>query len=120
MLSSYDWSAVAARFPLWVAGGPDYSDYGRSYSDPPVPNVPYWGGGALVHQYTEDGYLPGYSGHLDLDRLRDRAAWDAMIGGGHVTVSAPAASPRRPPSTGSSASTRTVRWGRPLSPASSR
>ena len=93
VLSSYDWSAVAARFPLWVAGGPDYSDYGRSYSDPPVPNLPYWGGGALVHQYTEDGYLPGYSGHLDLDRLRDRAAWDAMIGGGHVTVSAPAASP---------------------------
>lgn len=90
VLSSYDWSAVAARFPLWVAGGPDYSDYGRSYSDPPVPNVPYWGGGALVHQYTEDGYLPGYSSHLDLDRLRDRAAWDAMIGGGHVTVSAPA------------------------------
>lgn len=90
VLSSFDWSAVAARFPLWVAGGPDYSDYGRSYSDPPVPNVPYWGGGALVHQYTEDGYLPGYSSHLDLDRLRDRAAWDAMIGGGHVTVSAPA------------------------------
>lgn len=93
VLSSFDWSAVAARFPLWVAGGPDYSDYGRSYSDPPVPNVPYWGGGALVHQYTEDGYLPGYSSHLDLDRLRDRAAWDAMIGGGHVTVSAPAVSP---------------------------
>ena len=93
VLGSFDWSAVAARFPLWVAGGPDYSDYGRSYSDPPVPNVPYWGGGALVHQYTEDGYLPGYSSHLDLDRLRDRAAWDAMIGGGHVTVSAPAASP---------------------------
>ena len=90
VLSSFDWSAVAARFPLWVAGGPDYSDYGRSYSDPPVPNVPYWGGGALVHQYTEDGYLPGYNAHLDLDRLRDRAAWDAMIGGGHVTVSAPA------------------------------
>lgn len=93
VLSSFDWSAVAARFPLWVAGGPDYSDYGRSYSDPPVPNVPYWGGGALVHQYTEDGYLPGYNDHLDLDRLRDRAAWDRMIGGGHVTVSAPAASP---------------------------
>ena len=91
VLSSFDWSAVAARFPLWVAGGPDYSDYGRSYSDPPVPNVPYWGGGALVHQYTEDGYLPGYNAHLDLDRLRDRAAWDAMKGGGQVAASAPAA-----------------------------
>lgn len=91
VLSSYDWSAVAARFPLWVAGGPEYSDYGRSYSDPPVPNVPYWGGGALVHQYTEDGYLPGYNSHLDLDRLRDRSAWDRMIGGGQVTASTPAA-----------------------------
>ena len=91
VLSSYDWSAVAARFPLWVAGGPEYSDYGRSYSDPPVPNVPYWGSGALVHQYTEDGYLPGYNSHLDLDRLRDRSAWDRMIGGGQVTASTPAA-----------------------------
>lgn len=91
VLNSYDWSAVAARYPLWVAGGPDYSDYGQAYSDPPIPNVPYWGGGALVHQYTEDGYLPGYNAHLDLDRLRDRSAWDAMIGGGHVAASAPAA-----------------------------
>lgn len=91
VLSSYDWSAIAARYPLWVAGGPDYSDYGRAYSDPPIPTVPYWGSGALVHQYTEDGYLPGYNDHLDLDRLRDRAAWDRMIGGGQV-ASAPAAS----------------------------
>ena len=82
VLSSFDWSAVAARFPLWVAGGPEYSDYGRSYSDPAVPTVPYWGGNVLIHQYTEDGYLPGYNAHLDLDRLRDRAAWDQMIGGG--------------------------------------
>lgn len=101
VLSSYDWSAVAARYPLWVAGGPDYSDYGRAYSDPPVPNVPYWGGGALVHQYTEDGRLPGYSGTLDLDRLRDRAAWDAMKGGGQVAASAPAApAPQVSPYTG--------------------
>lgn len=89
-MESGDWSVASSRFPLWYAGGPDYASYGQAYSDPPVPNVPYWGGGALVHQYTEDGYLPGYSSHLDLDRLRDRAAWDAMIGGGHVTVSAPA------------------------------
>lgn len=101
VLGSYDWSAVAARYPLWVAGGPDYSDYGRAYSDPPIPNVPYWGGGALIHQYTEDGRLPGYSGTLDLDRLRDRAAWDRMIGGGQVTVSAPAApAPQVSPYTG--------------------
>ena len=80
-VNGYDWSAVASQYPLWYAGGPSYSDYGTSYSDPEVPTVSYWGS-PLVHQYTEDGRLPGYSGTLDLNRLRDRAAWDAMIGGG--------------------------------------
>lgn len=86
-VNGYDWTAVAREYPLWYAGGPDYSDYGSSYSDPAVPNVSYWGQ-PLIHQYTEDGRLPGYSGTLDLNRCRDRAALDRMIGGG-----APAASP---------------------------
>lgn len=80
-VDGYDWSSVAAAYPLWYAGGPDYSDYGQSYTDPAVPNVSYWGQ-PLIHQYTEDGRLPGYSGTLDLNRLRDRTAWDRMIGGG--------------------------------------
>ena len=89
-LNGYDWSAVASQYPLWYAGGPDYSDYGSSYSDPAVPNVSYWGA-PLIHQYTEDGRLPGYNGTLDLNRLRDRATWDRMIGGGaSATVSAAA------------------------------
>lgn len=89
-VNGYDWSAVAPQYPLWYAGGPDYSDYGTSYSDPAVPNVSYWGA-PLIHQYTEDGRLPGYSGTLDLNRLRDRSAWDRMIGGGaSATVSAAA------------------------------
>lgn len=86
-VNGYDWSAVAAQYPLWYAGGPDYSDYGASYSDPAVPSVSYWGQ-PLIHQYTEDGRLPGYSGTLDLNRLRDRAAWDRMVGGG-ASASAP-------------------------------
>ena len=90
-MESGDWSAVATRFPLWYAGGPNYASYGQAYSDPAVPTVPYWGGNVLIHQYTEDGYLPGYSKRLDLDRLRDRSAWDRMIGGGQVTASTPAA-----------------------------
>lgn len=90
-MESGDWSAIAGRFPLWYAGGPNYASYGQAYSDPATPTVPYWGGNVLIHQYTEDGYLPGYNAHLDLDRLRDRAAWDRMIGGGQVTASAPAA-----------------------------
>ena len=90
-VNGYDWSAVAAQYPLWYAGGPDYSDYGSSYSDPAVPNVSYWGA-PLIHQYTEDGRLPGYSGTLDLNRLRDRAAWDRMIGGGASAAVSAAAS----------------------------
>lgn len=78
-MRSGDWTQVAARYPLWYAGGPDYSDYGAGYMDPAVPDVAYWGA-PLIHQYTEDGYLPGWGSHLDLNRLRDRAAWDAMVG----------------------------------------
>lgn len=78
-MRSGDWTQVAARYPLWYAGGPDYSSYGQAYSDPVVPDVDYWGA-PLIHQYTEDGYLPGWGSHLDLNRLRDRAAWDAMVG----------------------------------------
>ena len=89
-VNGYDWGAVASQYPLWYAGGPNYSDYGRPYSDPAVPSVPYWGS-PLMHQYTEDGRLPGYSGTLDLNRLRDRSAWDRMINGGAVTT-APATS----------------------------
>ena len=84
-VNGYDWSAVAREYPLWYAGGPDYSDYGSSYSDPAVPSVSYWGS-PLIHQYTEDGRLPGYNGTLDLNRLRDRATWDRMIGGGQAAA----------------------------------
>ena len=86
-LNGYDWSAVAPQYPLWYAGGPDYSDYGTSYSDPTVPTVSYWGS-PLIYQYTEDGRLPGYNGTLDLNRLRDRSAWDAMVGGGQASSAA--------------------------------
>ena len=88
-VNGYDWTAVAAQYPLWYAGGPEYSDYGRPYSDPAVPSVPFWGQ-PLIHQYTEDGSLPGYSGSLDLNRLRDRGSWDRMING---QAPAPAPSP---------------------------
>lgn len=87
-LNGYDWSAVAREYPLWYAGGAEYSDYGRPYSDPAVPSVSYWGF-PLIHQYTEDGRLPGYSGTLDLNRLRDRVAWDRMIVGKAAGSSAP-------------------------------
>ena len=94
-LDGYDWSAVCPSYPLWYAGGPNYSDYGTSYSDPAVPSVSYWGQ-PLIHQYTEDGVLPGYSGTLDLNRCRDRATWDRMIGGGASGSTAAQASSGEP------------------------
>lgn len=99
-MESGDWSAAASRFPLWYAGGPNYASYGQAYSDPAVPTVPYWGGNVLIHQYTEDGYLPGYSKRLDLNRLRDRAAWDRMVGGGQVTSTPAAPAAQASPYTG--------------------
>lgn len=78
-LNGYDWSAVASRYPLWYAGGPDYSDYGAGYSDPTPPSLSWWGT-PMIHQYTEDGRLPGWGGTLDLNRLASRAMWDSMAG----------------------------------------
>lgn len=88
-LNGYDWSAVAREYPLWYADPTNYNTTYMGYIDPAVPSVPYWGQ-PLIHQYSQCGQLPGYNGNLDFDRLRDRAAWDAMIGGGHVTVITPA------------------------------
>lgn len=89
-LNGYDWSVVAGEYPLWYADPENYNTVYMGYIDPAVPSVPYWGQ-PLIHQYSQCGQLPGYNGNLDFDRLRDRSAWDAMIGGGHVAASAPAA-----------------------------
>ena len=89
-LNGYDWSVVAGEYPLWYADPKNYNTVYMGYIDPAVPSVPYWGQ-PLIHQYSQCGQLPGYNGNLDFDRLRDRSAWDAMIGGGHVTAPAPAA-----------------------------
>ena len=89
-LNGYDWSVVAGEYPLWYADPENYNTVYMGYIDPEVPSVPYWGQ-PLIHQYSQCGQLPGYNGNLDFDRLRDRSAWDRMIGGGQVTASAPAA-----------------------------
>lgn len=67
VLFSYDWTAVAKAYPLWVAQYPNYEDTGfRS-----EPWTDGWDFGSwdssLIFQYTGTGRIPGYSGHLDLD-----------------------------------------------------
>lgn len=74
----YDWSSVAPKYPLWFAGGPYYSDRYDGWGDPQSPDVPYWGH-PFIHQYTEDGHLPGYGGALDLNRARGTDVdWDSL------------------------------------------
>lgn len=87
-LNGYDWSVVAREYPLWYADPENYNTVYMGYTDPPVPSVSYWGS-PLIHQYSQCGQLPGYNGNLDFDRLRDRATWDRMIGGGQVISGAP-------------------------------
>ena len=79
-LNGYDWTAVAAQYPLWYADPANYNTVYMGYIDPAVPSVPYWGQ-PLIHQYSQYGQLPGYNGNLDFDRLRDRGAWDRMTNG---------------------------------------
>lgn len=89
-LNGYDWTAVAAQYPLWYADPENYNTVYMGYIDPAVPSVPYWGQ-PIIHQYSQYGQLPGYNGNLDFDRLRDRAAWDRMING---QAPAPAPAPQ--------------------------
>lgn len=89
-VDGYDWTGVAREYPLWYADPKNYNTVYMGYIDPPVLSVPYWGQ-PLIHQYSQYGHLPGYSGNLDLNRLRDRAAWDRMVAGGAVS---PAPTPK--------------------------
>lgn len=67
VLFSYDWTAVAKTYPLWVAQYPNYEDTGFTSE----PWTDGWDFGAwdspLIFQYTGTGRIPGYGGHLDLD-----------------------------------------------------
>lgn len=67
VLFSYDWTAVAKTYPLWVAQYPNYEDTGFTSE----PWTDGWDFGAwdspLIFQYTGTGRIPGYGGHPDLD-----------------------------------------------------
>jgi GH25 family lysozyme M1 (1,4-beta-N-acetylmuramidase) len=102
VLSGYDWAAVAARYPLWYADPTNYNTTYIGYIDPAVPSLRFWGQ-PLVHQYSQRGRLAGYGGALDFNRLRDRATWDRMVGGGHVNA---------PSASAAQASPYTGKWNR--------
>jgi GH25 family lysozyme M1 (1,4-beta-N-acetylmuramidase) len=83
--SAYDWAAVAATYPLWVA------NYGtnkqQGWSDAAVRSPRYWGAAkTLIWQYTSAGRISGYSGNLDLNRVYlTREQWAGYAGGAAPT-----------------------------------
>ena len=78
-----DWSSVAKTYPLWNAG---YFDKGHEMGY--TPDAPLIGGTgawnkALMYQYTSEGVLPGWGGHLDLDVFYgSKADWQKYATGG--------------------------------------
>ncbi|WP_104164654.1 GH25 family lysozyme [Arthrobacter sp. SX1312] len=81
--TSFDWSRVQALgVKLWLAYyGNDAPIHGYR-----VPNLPLWAqfvatgwGHPPIWQYTQNGYLPGYGGNLDLN-IAYEDLWDASTG----------------------------------------
>lgn len=75
--NTWNWSAVASRYPLIVAQYP-YSAtvgfLGRGWTCPVV----RWWDKPVMWQYSSGGQLAGYKGNLDLNVFYgDRAAWEA-------------------------------------------
>ena len=78
------WAEVAKDYKLWVAQYPNYKAiYG--YQDnfwTDDKGCGAWGKEGTIHQYTSCGYLPGWSGRLDLDKaFIDAYEWEAMATG---------------------------------------
>jgi len=72
-----DWSAVAKKYPLWVAQYPDYEETG--YQKSPWTDGNGYGAWEkpLLFQYTSSGKVAGYSGRLDLNVFYgSRADWE--------------------------------------------
>ncbi len=77
----HDWSAVAAKYPLWVA---QYAnDNSTGYQKNPWTDVKGYGAwkSPTIFQYSENGKLSGYNGKLDMNiAYLDSAKWKALAG----------------------------------------
>jgi len=80
-VNSYNWSAVAKDYALWVARYRDYvPDYNYNMSGAgQKPNVKWWDH-YIMWQWTSSGRLDGWGGNLDLDIFYgDAQVWNAYI-----------------------------------------
>ncbi|MFZ2756635.1 MAG: RICIN domain-containing protein [Atopobiaceae bacterium] len=83
--NDYDWSSVAnAGYGLWVAQYLNANTNDQTatdgYLDDPVSyrSISGWSS-ATMYQYSSVGNLPGWSGHLDLDKFYgSRSDWESL------------------------------------------
>ena len=78
-VNSYNWSAVAAEYDLWVARYRDYTpDYNYDMSGAgQKPSVKWWNR-YIMWQWTSSGRLDGWANNLDCDIFYgDGQTWDA-------------------------------------------
>ena len=77
----YDWTQVAATYPLWVA---QYAtmDSSTGYQENPwhtSTTCGAWGNDYKLFQYSSNTYLPNYSRALDVDKFYGtRADWENL------------------------------------------
>lgn len=65
VVSSQNWASIHHNHELWLANyGADQRING--YNPPATPKTKYWAS-PTIHQYSQYGRLPGYSGNLDLN-----------------------------------------------------
>jgi GH25 family lysozyme M1 (1,4-beta-N-acetylmuramidase) len=77
IVNDYDWTALEAEFPLWLASytGGQIAGFNPPANVPPVT----WQAGFKMWQYTGTGRLPGYAKDVDLNVwFGDRKSWDAL------------------------------------------
>lgn len=80
IVKNEDWSKIAPNHPLWVAQYADNEPV-NGYLDNPW--IQSGGFGAwkspIIHQYTSNGYLPGWGARLDLDKaFIDANTWNKL------------------------------------------
>lgn len=97
VLKEEDWSAIAPNHKLWVAQYANYDVTG--YQDDPWIQAGTFGAwdSIIIHQYSSNGRLSGYSKNLDLDKAYiTPEQWNAIAKGD--TVQQPTTSKPQTPS----------------------
>lgn len=92
-LSAGQWARWRSEISTdyWLAGGTaQYAQRTNGYQNRTRPPNPTGFGSPIMHQFTEHGYLPGWSGRLDLNEFYgDAGRWRQLADDGTVAAPVP-------------------------------